>query len=98
MYQKFPRGYISNNPVVYYLEILTNLSVLSEPGVPRHPQILVNQLTLSDSGRPDYAHHIITGTPGFSDLHTGYGTLYIIIKDNSCINLSLVSLYFSTCR
>ena len=40
------------------------------PGVPWHPQILADQLTLSQIGGADYAHHIITGTPGFSDLPT----------------------------
>ena len=41
------------------------------PGVPwQHPQILEDQLTLSEPGGADYAHHINTGTPGFSDLST----------------------------
>ena len=35
-----------------------------------HPQILADQLTLSQQGGADYTHHIITGTPGFSDLPT----------------------------
>ena len=34
------------------------------------PQILADQLTLSQPGGADYAHHITTGTPGFSDLPT----------------------------
>ena len=34
------------------------------------PKILVDQLTLSQPGGADYAHHINTGTPGFSDLPT----------------------------
>jgi hypothetical protein len=34
----------------------------------RGPQILADQLTLSQRGGADYAHHINTGTPGFSDL------------------------------
>ena len=38
------------------------------PGV--HPQIFADQLTLSQPGGADYAHHINTGTPGFSDLPT----------------------------
>ena len=37
-------------------------------GMPWHPQILVDQLTLSQPGGAGYAHHITTGTPGFSDL------------------------------
>ena len=39
-------------------------------GVPWHPQILADQLILSQPGGADYAHHITTGTPGFSDLPT----------------------------
>ena len=34
------------------------------------PQILADQLTLSQPGAADYAHHITTGTPGFLDLPT----------------------------
>ena len=37
---------------------------LSSSGVP----ILADQLTQSQPGRADYAHHSTTGTPGFSDL------------------------------
>ena len=36
--------------------------------VPWHPQILADQLTLSQPGWIDYAHLITTGTPRFSDL------------------------------
>ena len=35
-----------------------------------HPQILEDQLNLSQPGGADYAHHISTGTLGFSDLPT----------------------------
>jgi hypothetical protein len=39
--------------------------------LPWHPQILADQLTLSQLLRgTDYADLIITGTPGFSDLPT----------------------------
>jgi hypothetical protein len=38
--------------------------------VPWHRQILAKQLTLSEPGGANCAHHIITGTPGFSDLPT----------------------------
>ena len=34
------------------------------------PQILADQLTLSQPGGTKYAHLITTGTPGFSDLPT----------------------------
>ena len=37
-------------------------------GVQWHPQILADQLTLSQPGGTDYAHLITTGTPRFSDL------------------------------
>ena len=43
-------------------------SGVSSMGV--HPQILADQLTLSQPGGTDYAHLITTGTPGFSDLPT----------------------------
>ena len=46
------------------------LQPLGVPGVPWHPQILADQLTLSQPGGADYSHHITTGTPGFSDLPT----------------------------
>ena len=36
--------------------------------VPWHPQILADQLTLSQPDWIDYAHLITTGTPRFSDL------------------------------
>ena len=39
---------------------------LSSPGVP----ILADQLTLSQPGRADYAHHITTSTSGFSNIPT----------------------------
>ena len=44
------------------------LEGLLSPGV--HPQILADQLTLSQPGGADYAHHITTGTPDFSDFPT----------------------------
>ena len=34
---------------------------------PRGPQILADQLTLSQTGGVDYAQYITTGTSGFSD-------------------------------
>ena len=46
------------------------LSSTGVPGVPWHPQILVEQLTLSQLGGADCAHHIITGISGNSDLPT----------------------------
>ena len=43
---------------------------VSSLGVPWHPQILADQLTLSQPGGAGYAHHITTGIPGFLDLPT----------------------------
>ena len=48
----------------------TEVSSLGVPGVPWHPQILADQLTLSQPGGADYSKHISTDTPGFSDLPT----------------------------
>ena len=48
----------------------SGVSSLGVPGVPWHPQILADQLILSQLGGTDYAHLITTGTPGFSDLPT----------------------------
>ena len=53
--------------------VVCTISRVSSPELPRvswHPQILVYQLTLSKPGGADYAHHINTGIPGFSDLLT----------------------------
>ena len=46
---------------------------VSSLGVPWHPQILADQLTLSQPGGTDYAHLITTDTPGFLDLPTALG-------------------------
>jgi hypothetical protein len=43
---------------------------LGVPGVPRHTQILADQLTLFQPGGRDYAHQITTGTTIFSNLPT----------------------------
>ena len=52
---------------------IPGVSSLGVPGVPWHPQILADQLTLSQPGGTDYAHLIPTGTPGFLDLPTTLG-------------------------
>ena len=49
---------------------ISGVSSLGVPGVPWHPQILADQLTLSQPGGTNYAHLITTGTPGFSDIPT----------------------------
>ena len=46
------------------------LSSLGLLGMPWHPQIMADQLTITQPGGEDYAHHIATATPGFSDLPT----------------------------
>jgi hypothetical protein len=48
----------------------SGVSYLGVPEVPWHPQILEDQLPLSQPGGTDYAQLITTGTPGFSDLPT----------------------------
>ena len=55
---------------------MTGLSSLGVPGVPRHTQILEDQLTLFQPGGTDYAHPITTGTPRFSDLPTALNHTY----------------------
>ena len=50
------------------MTLKTNNTGLSSLGVPWHPRILADQLTLSQPGGADYAHYITTGTPRFSDL------------------------------
>ena len=51
------------------LALLHNNSRLSEPGV-LGSHIWADQLTLSQPRGTYFAHHITTGTPGFSDLPT----------------------------
>ena len=57
------------------------LAGLSEPpGVPWHPQILADQLTLSQPRGADYAHQIMLAPgPGFSDLSTALN-MYLHLK------------------
>ena len=44
---------------------VAGLSSLGVPGVPWHPQILADQLTLSQPRGADYAHQIILAPPDF---------------------------------
>ena len=53
---------------------------VSSLGVPWHPTILADQLTPSQTGGANYAHHITTGTPGFSDLPTALMYTYLHVK------------------
>ena len=61
--------------------IYAGLSSLGEPGVPWHTQILADQLTLFQTGGTDYAHLIITGTPGFSDLTTALNYSWLLLLE-----------------
>ena len=56
---------------------VAGVSSLGVPGVPWHPQILADQLILSQPEGTDYAYLITTGTPGFSDLPTALKPPYI---------------------
>ena len=51
----------TNNPLL----TSTVLSSLGVPGVPWHPQILADQLTLFQPRGADYAHQIILAPPDF---------------------------------
>jgi hypothetical protein len=55
------------------------------PGVPWHPQILADQLTLFQPGGSDYARRINTGTPGFSDFSTALKYSNIVLIQGKCI-------------
>ena len=50
--------------------------------VPWHPQILADQLTLSQPGWIDYAHLITTGTPRLSDFLMAKHTKDVIPPPN----------------
>ena len=48
------------------------------PGLLWHPQILADQLTLSEPSGADYAHHMTTGIPGFSDPPTSLAYIHVM--------------------
>ena len=52
------------------VNVTTFIAGVSSLGVPLHPQILADHLTLSQPVGVDYAPYITTGTPRFSDLPT----------------------------
>ena len=63
------------------------------PGVPWHSQILADQLTLSQPGGTDYAHHIYTGTSGLSDLPMALKNIKVnLLFKKSYLPLKLVGL------
>ena len=59
----------------------SGLSPLGSPGVPWHPQILADQLTLFQLGGTNYAHLITTCTPGFLDLPTALEMMVMMKPD-----------------
>ena len=71
------------------------LSSLGVAGVPWHPQILADHLTLSQPGGTDNAHHITTGTPGFSDLPTALRSYLVLI---CLVNLKALSSSWKKCN
>ena len=58
------------NFLIVNLSSLVMANQACRPWECRNPQILVDQLTLSQPGGADYAHHITSSNPGFSDLPT----------------------------
>ena len=58
------------NKKLLLIDDISDLLSLGVPELPWHPQILADQLTLSQPGGADYARHITTGTRRFSDLPT----------------------------
>ena len=66
------------------------VSGLSEPGVPGepwYPQFLADQLTLSQPRGVDYAHHITTCPPRFSDLPTALCPPSLSLVSHKCPSL-----------
>ena len=60
------RDALAGGNVASFLINTTGLSEPGVPGVPWHPHILTDQLTLLQSGEgTDYAKHITTGPPDF---------------------------------
>ena len=47
------------------MQVRKNIAGVSSLGVPWHPQILADQLTLSQPGGADYARQIILAPPDF---------------------------------
>ena len=69
---KSAKSEIESRHMKYSAAIKSNTGLLS-PGVPW--QFLADQLTLFQPGGADYAHHINTDTPKFSDLSTALNYL-----------------------
>ena len=65
--------------------------------MPWHPQILADQLTLSQPGGTDYAQLITTGTPGFSDLPTALMCSYLGFENKVLIGFFLLAAMVYCC-
>jgi hypothetical protein len=59
------------------------------PVVPGGATASPDQLTLSQQGGADYAHHITTDTPGFSDLPTALHLHYAMYVHNVALRKSI---------
>ena len=59
---------------------LSGVSSMAVPGVPWHTQIFADKLNLSQPGGADYAHHITTGIPGFSDPPPTLNGMNILVR------------------
>ena len=62
-----------------------------------HPQILADQLILSQPEGIDCAHQIITGTSGFVDLPTALIKLIMFYKKHCTRRISLSFSKFHSC-
>ena len=62
------------------------MSSLGVLGMSWHPQILADQLTLSQPGGTDYAHLITTGTPNFQTFWWPWGLIQKITFCRTCQN------------
>ena len=72
------------------------MSSLGVPGVPcPPPQILADQLNLSQPGGADYSHHISTCTPWFPDLPTVL--LWFLLKPRPVYQFQSSKFFESTC-
>ena len=57
---------------------ISGVSSLGVPGMPWHPQILADQLTLSQPDGADYAHQIILAPPDFLTIEQG---IFIALRE-----------------
>ena len=79
----------------HYVMKISGVSSLGVPGVPWHPQILADRLSLSQPRGTDYVHLITTGTPGFSNLPTALNLTVKEYKNCAATIADDMSSYFS---